>query len=193
MKYGIRSITMDDVARELSISKKTLYQFVEDKDDLVKKTITTHLEEMDRMAMSIVSAEENAIQQILKIAEIMICMHREVSQGVLFDLKKFHPETFTLLNNHREKVIVNEVTANLHLGIKQKLYKKDLNVELTAGYYIALVMQSFDSDIDILMKTPFNEKYAWFINYHLNAICTEEGIQYLNKHKKTLTKPSLIQ
>lgn len=193
MRYGIRSITMDDVARELSISKKTLYQFVEDKDDLVKKTISIHLEEIDRMALSIVSNEDNAIQQILKIADIMISMHKEVSQGLLFDLKKFHPDSFTMLIEHREKVMVGEITKNLHLGIKQKLYRKDLNVDLTAGFYMALVMASLDSDISILNRTPFNEKYAYFINYHLTAICTDEGHAYLHKHKKNLTKPSLIQ
>ena len=68
MRYGIRSITMDDVARELSISKKTLYQYVADKDDLVKKTISIHLEEIDQMVQTVMSKEENAIQQILKIA-----------------------------------------------------------------------------------------------------------------------------
>ncbi len=193
MRYGIRSITMDDVARELSISKKTLYQFVEDKDDLVKKTISMHLEEIDRMALSIVSNEDNAIQQILKIAEIMISLHKEVSQGLLFDLKKFHPDSFTMLIEHREKVMFGEITKNLELGIKQKLYRKDLNVELTAGFYMALVMTSLDSDISVLINTPFNEKYAYLINYHLTAICTDEGLTYLHKHKKNLTKPSLIQ
>ncbi len=187
MRYGIRSITMDDVARELSISKKTLYQYVEDKDDLVKKTIIIHLEEIDKIVFSIMTNEENAIQQILKIAEMMIGIHREVSQGLLFDLKKFHPETFELLTNHREKTMFVQLTRNLQTGIKQKIYRKDIEVNIVAGFYMALVYTCIDSENSSMNLIPFHEKYVAMINYHFHAICTEEGLNYLHKNKKTLT------
>lgn len=191
MRYGIRSITMDDVARELSISKKTLYQYVADKDDLVKKTISIHLEEIDQMVQTVMSKEENAIQQILKIADMMILLHNEVSEGLLFDLKKFHPETFDLLTEHRERTMFVQVTNNLSTGIKQKLYRKDIPVELTASMYMNLVYTSIDGHVGHSKNKSFPEKYAALINYHFHAICTEEGLQYFNKNKKTLTNITL--
>lgn len=187
MRYGIRSITMDDVAKELSISKKTLYQFVEDKDDLVKKTIMIHLEDIDQQVTLIMNKEENAIEQILKIAEMMIGLHKEVSKGLLFDLKKFHPETYTLLMEHREKTMCAQLTNNMNTGIKQKLYRKDLSIDLAIGFYMTLVYSCVDSDITCISNKPFHEKYAGLINYHFHAICTEEGLQYFNKNKKSLT------
>ncbi len=182
---------MDDVAKELSISKKTLYQYVEDKDDLVKKTIHIHLEEIDQMVQAVMSKEENAIQQILKIADMMLGINKEVSKGLLFDLKKFHPDTFKQLNDHRERTMFAQISQNLHTGIKQKLYRKDLNVELTAGLYMALVYSCVDSEINILNTKPFSERYAALINYHFHAVCNEEGIRYFNKNKKSLTNINL--
>lgn len=187
MRYGIRSITMDDVAKELSISKKTLYQFVEDKDDLVKKTIMIHLDELDQQVTDIMSREENAIEQILRIAEMMIGLHKEVSKGLLFDLRKFHPDSYTLLTEHRERTMCAQLIKNMNTGVKQKLYRKDLNVELAAGFYMTLVYSCVDSEIRCMASKPFHEKYAALINYHFHAICTEEGIHYYNKNKKSLT------
>ena len=69
MRYGIKSITMDDVAKELSMSKKTLYQYVKDKEDLVKQTLLLHVESMDSLCKNVFQSEENAILQILKIWE----------------------------------------------------------------------------------------------------------------------------
>lgn len=186
-RYGIRSITMDDVARELSISKKTLYQYVEDKDDLVKKTITIHLQELDSLINTIMSHEENAIQQILKIAEMMVGMHREISPGLLFDLKKFHPETFRILNDHREKTMFVQLSKNIQAGIRQKLYRKDIAIDLTVGFYMTLVYSCVDSEVRAINEKPFHEKYAAMINYHFHAICTQEGLMYLNNNKKLLT------
>jgi len=186
MRYGIKSITMDDVSRELSISKKTLYQYVEDKDDLVKKTISLHLEEIDKMVIAVFSQEGNAIQQMLNIGNMMVGMHKEVGQGLIFDLKKYHSESYIMLTEHREKTMFTQIVQNIHLGIKQKLYKKEVNVDITTGFYMALVFNCIDSEVSILQKNSFNEKYTTLIHYHLNAICTSEGIDYLNKNKKNL-------
>lgn len=183
MRYGIKSITMDDVSRELSISKKTLYQYVEDKDDLVKKTITLHLEETDKIVSEVFSKVENAIDQILSIGNMMVAMHKEVGHGLLFDLKKYHPESYTLLTEHREKTMFTGIAQNMNLGIKQKLYKKEVNVEIATGFYMALVFNCIDSEVIALQKHSFQDKYSTLINYHLNAICTKEGIDYLHKKK----------
>jgi AcrR family transcriptional regulator len=183
MRYGIKSITMDDVARELSMSKKTLYQYVTDKDDLVKKTIQLHLQSMDCVCSNVFKSEENAIKQILKIAEMMINLHKELNPGLLFDLKKFHPESFQVFTKHRETQMQKQIIDNLELGIKQNLYKNDMNILLTAGFYMASIENCLSSEIPILNNFPFTEKYAYLVNYHLQSICTSEGIDYIKKNK----------
>lgn len=191
MRYGIKSITMDDVARELSMSKKTLYQYVTDKDDLVKKTIELHLQSMDGICLNVFKSEENAIKQILKIADMMINMHKELNPGLLFDLKKFHPESFRVFTEHKETQMQKQIIDNLNLGIRQKLYRKDINVHLTAGFYIASIDHCMSSEMTLLNNFPFSEKYAYLVNYHLHAICTPEGIDYIKKNKTLDFKPNI--
>jgi hypothetical protein len=184
MLYGIKSITMDDVAKELSMSKKTLYQYVVDKDDLVKKTLLLHTKSMESLCESVFKSEVNAILQILKIANMMIGLHKEMNPSLLFDLKKYHPETYILFTEHREKTIQTQLIDNLNLGISQGLYKTDINVNLCAGFYMALVEQCIGSEIGILSNMPFYEKYAYLVKYHLNSICSAEGLEFMKENLK---------
>ena len=188
LKFGIRSISMDEVARDLSMSKKTLYQFVQDKDDLVKKTISLHLENMDKVGDVIFNNNDNAIKQVLTIAQHMISMHREVSPSLMFDLKKYHPESYQIMVNHREKVMMDQLEKNIKLGIKQNIYRKNIPVSIVSSFYISLIETCISSDIQLLNETPFKEKYQAAVEYHLHAICSIEGLEYLNKNKKELLK-----
>jgi AcrR family transcriptional regulator len=185
MRYGIKSITMDDVAKDLGISKKTIYQYVSDKDDLVKKTIILHVQTMDVLCQKVIQSEENAILQILKIADMMISMHKEMNQSLLFDLKKFHAETYQMFTEHRENTIVKELNDNIELGIKQGIYRGDINLTVTTGFYIVLVESCLDTSLKALSDLSFAEKYNYLIDYHMNAICTPKGLQFLKEFKPT--------
>jgi AcrR family transcriptional regulator len=182
MRYGIKSITMDEVAKELGISKKTLYQWVNDKDDLVRKTLLLHTQSMDLMCMKVFKSEQNAILQILKIAEMLIVILKEMNPSLLFDLKKYHPVINIEFTQHRDNTIQNQLIENLRLGIKQNLYKANINIPLTTGFYMALIEQCLSSEISILSNVPFAEKYSYLVKYHLNSICTNEGIEFMNNH-----------
>lgn len=183
-KYGIKSITMDDVAKELSISKKTIYQYVSDKNDLVGKTMLLHLQEMDLQCMKVFAGESNAILQILKIAEMMISRHKEMNPGLLFDLKKYHQETYEMFTRHRESTIKSQLVKNLELGISQGLYRQDINMEITVGFYLSLLDACLSSDISLLQSKSFQEKYHYLIIYHMHAICTPEGLKYIGQLEK---------
>ena len=177
---------MDDVAKELSMSKKTLYQYIADKDDLVKKTLLLHIQSMDVLCTNVFKSEENAILQILRIANMMIGLHKEMNPGLLFDLKKYHPDTFILVTEHREKTIQTQLIENLNLGISQGLYKQDINIILTTGFYMALIEQCISSEIGLMSKIPFAEKYAYLVQYHLNSICTVSGIHFMNENIRAI-------
>lgn len=183
MRYGIKSITMDDVAKELSISKKTIYQYVSDKDDLVKKTMLLHIQSMDVGCMKVFKSEENAILQILKIAEMMISIHKEMNPSLLFDLRKYHPETYEMYTQHRENTIYKQLLDNLRLGISQKLYRENLDKPITAGFYMVLIESCISTEISALANLSFGEKYNYLLDYHMQAICTEKGLDFINNYK----------
>lgn len=187
MRYGIKSITMDDVAKELGISKKTVYQYVSDKDDLVKKTMLLHIQSMDLVCMRVFKSEENAILQILKIAEMMISIHKEMNPSLLFDLRKFHPETYEMYTAHRENTFYKELIDNLRLGISQKLYRDNINTTVTAGFYMTLIESCISTEITALANLSFAEKYNFAIDYHLQAICTEKGLEFIKNYRNKST------
>ena len=187
MQYGIKSITMDDVAKALGMSKKTLYQYVEDKNDLVNQTITRHLKHMDTLCEQVFSSETNAILQMLKIAKMMVNMHQGVNPSAMFDMKKYHPDTYLYFRAHKDNYIQKQVSKNLNLGIEQGLYRNNINVAITAAFYITLVMECVSSEHLSLSSIPFEEKYSELVRYNMFSLCTPKGIEYINNH------PELIQ
>lgn len=184
MKYGIKSITMDDVAKESSISKKTLYLYVKDKNDLVQKTITLHLGIVYGICDGIMKEKENAISQIFNVAEMMISLHKDVNPALIYDLKKYHPDSYSIFKEHRERMMFMQVIENLKFGIEQNLFRSDIDLELTAGFYMGLIDQCLNPEIEVLTKTSFQVKYQYLIVYHLNAISTEEGKKLITPFNK---------
>jgi len=146
---------------------------------------------MEFVSLKVFKSEDNAIKQILKIAEMMINLHKEINPGLLFDLKKFHPESFQIFTQHRENQMEKQIIDNLNLGIEQKLYRKDMNIQLTAGFYIASIENCLSNELPILNEFSFIEKYAYMVNYHLLAICTPEGLEYIKKNKTLDFKPNI--
>ena len=179
LKYGFKSITMDDIARELGISKKTLYQFFDDKNSLVDQTVTRHIEQEEFMCNNLKSAIGNPIDFLLMITDSFSDVKKQINQSILFDLKKYFKGTWDKLNQFRIDFIYHQMLQNISIGKEQGLYIKDINDKLVARFYIHLVDFMLNPDNyqgDTLdLKTVHQE----MVNYHLRSICTEEGRAYL--------------
>ncbi len=103
MRYGIKSVTMDDVSRELGISKKTLYQFFENKDDLIHQITVHHFACQNKSVEEILSEAKTAIDEMIGIANWMNEMSKNMNPSLMFDLRKYHPESWNVFKNHRIK------------------------------------------------------------------------------------------
>ena len=183
-KYGIKSITMDDLSRELGISKKTLYQFVENKDDLVFKVMQYHLQrEMDTLKV-IIEKSENALEEFAHMVRGINVQMREMNPTVLYDLRKFHAKTWNLFNEYKEEFIMNYITLNLRNGQQQGYYRKDINLQIIASIYI----RNIDIMVDLAgthgSMHHFVEVYREMVVYHLRGIASEKGLEYIEKHLK---------
>ena len=127
VKYGIKSMTMDDIAREMGVSKKTLYQFVENKKDLVKKVMSLHIHNQQDCICEMHSAEGNAIDKLMEIGAFVNQHMRSLHPSVIFDLKKYHPEAWGYLNKHKEEFIYTTIKSNLEEGMSEGLYREDFH------------------------------------------------------------------
>jgi TetR/AcrR family transcriptional regulator, cholesterol catabolism regulator len=184
LKYGFKSITMDDIARELGISKKTLYQFFEDKISLVDQTVLRHIEHEENACFEMCKNIKNPLEYMLLITDSFSDIKKQINQTILFDLKKYFKETWDKLNQFRIEFIFNQVLDNLKQGKEQGYYHEDLNEVLTARFYIHLVDYMINPDNVSPSEFDFKTIHNEMMRYHLRSICTEKGIKYL--HKSTI-------
>ena len=186
MKYGIKSITMDDVAREIGISKKTLYQFVEDKDDLVGKFIDNEILLRQEEICKCFGIGLNAIEELFEISIFMNRLIRDQNPATDHDLKKYYPVHYEKTLKARREGIYSYILLNLKKGIREGLYRKDMNNDVIAKLYL---WRSEDTGIISLFSYEEFTSIKLFVellSYHIRGIATEKGIIVLEKKIKEL-------
>lgn len=184
-KYGIRSVTMADIARHLGISKKTLYIHIENKRDLVQKILHYHIEDDKKECILIIDSASNALEALLKMSVHAQQRMNDINPSLLFDLKKYHRPVWEMLDHFHRKEMLDMVVENLREGIKEGLYRADLNLELTARIHVSLMLILVDEEFFPIDRFPPSMRHSEFTKYHINAIVSEKGralLQELGDH-----------
>jgi TetR/AcrR family transcriptional regulator, cholesterol catabolism regulator len=154
MQFGLRSVSMDDIAKELGISKKTIYQFYEDKDALVDDVMASVFEndmfvcERDR------KVSENAVHEIFLAIDFIVEMFKNMNPSVLFDLQKHHPTSYIRFVKHKDEYLFSIIKNNLKRGIAEDLYRADIKVDVLARFRVESMMMPFNPEF--LQKTGKN-------------------------------------
>jgi AcrR family transcriptional regulator len=188
LSYGIRSVTMDDVARELGVSKKTLYECVADKNDLVEKFLDFHAKRLGAALMCIYNGKMNAIDALLEISRIINHFLKDINPSITFDLQKYHPEIWKKLMKYKSLHVYDNVMTNLRQGIKEGLYRSDMKPEVIAKIYVSRVELSMEPGLTDALNYSSSEIFNELINYHIRGIASKKGIEYLDKKIATQQK-----
>ncbi len=180
-KYGIRSITMDDVARELGISKKTLYKYVSNKAELVDQCIKVKFGQITGALRDFGNSVENAIDELYAIDTYFDEMMRQNHPAIMFQLSKYYGDTFKWLDTSKDQFVAEITRANLDKGQKQGLYRSTINKEYITYIYMAhTALMSGETNIpeEVCHSTAFHKEH---LEYHIRGIASEAGLEYLNK------------
>jgi AcrR family transcriptional regulator len=179
MRLGIKSLTMDDVARELGISKKTLYQFVENKDDLVKKAIELHLKEECGRSEQMTQMAQDAIDELLLVIRSNVDEMRKMKSNIVFELQKYHRDAWDMIQEYQRGYMFNIVKDNLERGIREGLYRDDLDVDITAKLHLVQSFAIFDETW--FPKPPYSGDVLFreAMMLYLQSILSEKGRQAL--------------
>ena len=183
-KLGIKSVSMDDLARELGMSKKTIYQHFKDKRELVSESMEYEMD-MDREAcLKVFEQNDNAVQQMINISSYVQSNLEGINPAVLYDIEKYYPNCWTKFKEYSESFVLKSVKFNLEKGIAEGDYRSDIDIHKVASIYVYLV-DSFTNS-EFLARTGGNvtEIQQHIIQYHLHAICTEKGLTYYKQHIK---------
>jgi AcrR family transcriptional regulator len=182
MTYGIKSLTMNDISSRLGISKKTLYNYVSDKNDLVYKCIDLHVIENECKMASVCQSAVNAIEELFAFSRFAGEQFSAIHPSIFFDLQKYHPEAWAHLNSFEEKTILEVTKKNLIRGKEEGLFRPDFNVDLIAQIYLAMVQNIFYNTPKLLVGLTLSDYYKNMFDYHIRGIASEDGMKLINKH-----------
>ena len=190
MKYGIRSVSMDDIARHLSVSKKTLYQHFADKDELVTEMSQTHMQRETIEYAAITKDSENSIDELNKISVRIKCDMEDMNPSLLFDLQKFHPRAWSLWLKHKTDFIMSSIVRNLNQGISEGYFRSEINPEIIAISRLVLIESAFDDRIFPKVKFNLVEVQSQFFDHFVYGLCTDKGRKLYQTYKnKSINEP----
>lgn len=181
-RYGVKSLTMDDVARELGMSKKTIYQFVENKSQLVQLSMENYLNRERTELEEILKESKNSVDEMIGMITYFINQVQDFNPSIVNDLEKYYPETWNIFNEYRFNFMLKCIGDNLKNGIRQGYYRNNLNADIISKIYIGCVDVLFNQDFFPSKKYVFADIYKEYLNYHLRGIVTPKGMKYLEQN-----------
>lgn len=177
--YGIRSVTMEDIAAELGVSKRTLYEIFSDKDDLVKQVIEEEIKVHKEYCTKQIETSENVIEAIFKMGQVNVEMFRKINPLFFADLRKFHPGVFRKIQKKGKLKDLSFTKSLIEAGIKDGLFSANLNIELVNSF----VQRIFDIIHEDEFKDFGRENLTNSILLpYFNGIATEKGKNLINKY-----------
>lgn len=182
-RYGIRSVTMDDISRELGISKKTLYQHVVDKNDLIDRVIDYELIQSRGFIDRLTGSDLNAIDELIQVNTQMHSLLSSHNPAFSYDLKKYYTEVFRRWMHERRQRMYELIMRNMIKGKQEGLYREELSEHVIARLYLARMEMLKDNEL-FDEESDSVDVVREILIYHLHGICNAEGLTYLTQHCK---------
>ena len=178
LKLGFKSVTMDDIACEMCISKKTIYKFFTNKEVLIEEGNNVFHEKINKGINDIMAKSDNAIQENFNIRNMFVEMFKIADKSPLYQLKKHYPAIYQKVMTQETEICTECFRQNILKGINQGLYRKDIEVESYVKFYYTLIFNI--NETTILERDASKLEYQ-ALEYHTRAMSTPKGIIELEK------------
>lgn len=190
-RFGVRSVTMDEIAQQCGVSKKTVYQFFEDKDSLVESIIKTMIEKAQVSCTDYKAASKNAIHEVFLSMDVVEDMIEGVNPALMNDLRKYHSPAYAQIDKHKQEFMGELFKENIERGIAEGLYRPDIKIDIVTAFYLHSSMMAIEQDI-------FPKKYS-IIDIHyeivlflLHGLATPQGTKLIDDYKLQRQKSKTI-
>ena len=183
-KYGVRSVSMDDLCRDINVSKKKLYQYFSSKNELVEKLLELERQNFEIIFDNYNFEGVNAIDILLIVSKELGERFRDVSPSMTFDLKKYYPDVYRNHIDERIEFIFTKIKINLEKGINQGVYRDDLSTELLARLYIRRLINLHNPEFFPADKFSFQTLFDVMFENFIRGIANEAGIRYYEQQKQ---------
>lgn len=183
-RYGIKSVTMDEIATQMGVSKKTIYQCFSDKNELVDAVVAEMLEYNKICCKNSRMQARNAVQEVYLGMESLQEMLSNMNPSILYDIERGHPQTFKKFIEFKYNFLFDLMKKNIERGKKEGLYRPEINAEFISKVRIETIMLAFNQDI--FPKNQYSLLYIQkeLLNYFLFAVATPKGYKLITKYQK---------
>ena len=188
MQYGLKSVSMDDIATQLGMSKKTIYQFYADKESLVKEVVTKTTQENQLVCESDCEKSENAIHELFLAMAQMSKLYQTMNPSVVYDLHKYYPKAFQIFNAHKNVFIYEKIKHNIIRGIEEGLYRENIDVEIIARVRVESVIMPFNPNFQTLLQRDLVAVSSEIAIHFLYGLASTNGIKLIAKYNQKVKK-----
>jgi AcrR family transcriptional regulator len=183
-RHGVKHVTMDDIAAQLGISKKTIYQFYKDKDALVMAVVNFELEEQALKCQRTQDNADNAVHEMFMILEDIQQMFKSMNPTTMNELAKYYPEAFLRIQTHKDVFMHKIIKTNMIKGIEQGLYRKEIDPEILAIYRLETSFVPFNAQIYPFSKFDIGKVTLQIIENFIYGVMSIKGIELMEKYKQ---------
>lgn len=188
MRYGIRSVSMDEVANHLGMSKKTIYQFYADKDALVEDVINIEVDEKQCTCNMHRQRSDNAIHEIFMATDMLLELLTDMNPALIFDLEKYHPSAFKKYNEHKNTFLYTLIKENIEWGKREGLYREELMSDIIARFRLASVFLVFNPENFPNSKHSVATLVTEITDNFLYGLVSPKGVKLIQKYKQQRLK-----
>ncbi|REE16894.1 TetR/AcrR family transcriptional regulator [Winogradskyella pacifica] len=181
LNLGFKSVTMDDIANEMGISKKTIYQHFQNKTKLVEATAMHVFENISHGIDCICELNTNPIEEIYEIKRFVMLNLKDEKSSPQYQLQKYYPKIYASLKRKQFEKMIGCVTRNLERGVTQKLYRDSIEIDFIARLYFNGMVSLKDQDIFPRDTYAIHNLMNNYIDYHLRGICSTKGLETLTE------------
>lgn len=177
MKGGIRSVSMEDIAQKLGISKKTIYKEIPSKADLIKSVLKKYLDKETVQTEAIQKESSNAIEEIVNSINFTIGKFKSISSHTIYDLQKYYADVWADFEKNQQQHLLKSVIDNIKRGKAEGLYRQDIDEEIIARIHISSAMSIINSNVFPINQFKIEDIFLNHMLYHVHGIGTDKGIQ----------------
>ena len=187
-RFGFRRVTMDEIALKTGMSKKTIYQSFENKDEIVNAIVENHISISAIQCCENIVKAENAVHEVFLNVEMVQKLTEEMNPGLFEDLEKYYPAVFEKVFRHKHDFIAQKIAGNMHRGIEQGLYRDEINIEILTKLRVETMFIPFNQQLFPFGKYKIYDIEMEIIDHFIHGIATPKGQKLIQKYKSLRTK-----
>lgn len=182
LKYGIRSVTMLDIANNLGISKKTIYSHFKDKDEIVYYAVLSKLDLHKQDIFNLKYQSSNVIEELVHFSRYLKDFVCAINPSVLNDMQKYYPDTWQLYCNYKKNIFTNHIIETLHQGIQEGYFRPDINPEIIGILRMEEFDMMFNDNVYPRESYSMDEVQEQLWHHFVLGITTPEGCNLFKKY-----------